>query len=272
MLSLGKVGHSIKRAIYMELITRLMAKGGWRPRMGVPPDVLSGSGHFGYDEESQIKAAIAKIADNTLATFERLASLWQQVRYLDRYSIPGDFVECGVWKGGAVGMMALAHRASTTRPSRTIHLFDSFEGLPEPCAEKDGNEATRLSKGRASGNLTSIRECVGTLAENRELLEGTLHYPSPLLKYHVGWFQESIPKASLESIALLRLDGDWYESTKVCLVNLYPKVVKAGVIIIDDYGHWEGCRRAVDEFVSTLEEPVLLHHIDYSGRYWIKIL
>jgi len=71
-------------------------------------------------------------------------------------------------------------------------------------------------------------------------------------------------------IALLRLDGDWYESTKICLDGLYNHVVPGGVVVIDDYGHWEGCRRAVDEFIAGSKHPIFLNHIDYTGRYWIK--
>ena len=89
---------------------------------------------------------------------------------------------------------------------------------------------------------------------------------------HQGWFQDTVPRdaAAVGPIALLRLDGDWYDSTKVCLEGLYPSVVKYGSIVVDDYGHFEGCRKAVDEFVADLGYPVMLHHVDYSGRYWIK--
>jgi hypothetical protein len=93
-----------------------------------------------------------------------------------------------------------------------------------------------------------------------------------LIHYHVGWFQDTLPHdaQALGAIALLRLDADWYESTAVCLKYLYPKVAKHGVVIIDDYGHFEGCRRAVDEFLASQRAPILLNHIDYTGRYFVK--
>ncbi|HXO21784.1 MAG TPA: TylF/MycF/NovP-related O-methyltransferase [Thermoanaerobaculia bacterium] len=261
----------LKARLYRRLIA-LPVRLGWRPSRGVPLGALTRKGSFGYDEEAAIRAAVRQVADHTMTTFERLASLWQQVRYLDRYAIAGDLVECGVWKGGAAGTMALAHLASAPRPSRTLHLFDSFEGLPEPSAEKDGAGATRYAADRAGGMLSPIDECVASPADSRELLEGRIHYPPELVVYHVGWFENTIPAAAptLGPIALLRLDGDWYESTRVALVNLYPKVVKGGIVVIDDYGHWEGCRRAVDEFLADLGEPVLLSHIDYTGRYWVR--
>jgi hypothetical protein len=97
-------------------------------------------------------------------------------------------------------------------------------------------------------------------------------YPSELIKVTVGWFQDTVPNAgsSMGPIALLRLDGDWYDSTKVCLNHLYGKVSRYGVIVVDDYGHFDGCRKAVDEFIAQLGIPVLLNHIDYTGRFWSK--
>jgi hypothetical protein len=228
---------------------------------------------FGYDEEAAIKEAVDKIKRHTMTSFERLASLWQQVRYLDRYDIPGCLVECGVWRGGSVGLMALAHRATRSAPKRAIHLFDSFEGLPEPKAALDDEHSVEYANGRGGGRLHSIGKCVGTLGENRQLLEEQLRYPASLLEYHVGWFQDTLPRdaASLGPVALLRLDGDWYESTRCCLDSLYEKVVAGGVVVVDDYGHYGGCRRAVDEFLGARKEPVLLSHIDYTGRYWVKM-
>ena len=244
---------------------------GWRPGRATPLRDGYLRAEFGVDDEAAIKAAVRRVRGNTMTSFERLATLWQQVRYLDRYGIAGALVECGTWRGGSVGMMALAHLATEPTPTRTIHLFDSFEGLPEPTA-KDGAKAARYAGGRITGALDTIDACSAPLEDNRALLEGEIGYPDALLTYPQGWFQETVPAAapSLGSIALLRLDGDWYESTVVCLEHLYPLVPPGGVVVIDDYGHWEGARRAVDEFVAALDEPVLLSHIDYTGRYWVR--
>jgi len=248
-----------------------LGRRGWRPARATPLRDGYIDAAFGIDEEAAIKAAVRRVRANTMTSFERLASLWQQVRYLDRFGIEGSLVECGTWRGGAVGMMALAHLATEPTPSRSIHLFDSFEGLPEPTAD-DGAKAASYARGRTTGALDTIDACVAPLADNRALLEGAIGYPRDLLTYHQGWFQDTVPAAAPElgPIALLRLDGDWYESTVVCLDHLYALVPPGGIVVIDDYGHWEGCRKAVDEFLETSEEPILLSHIDYTGRYWVK--
>jgi hypothetical protein len=244
---------------------------GWRPGRATPLRDGYLRAEFGVDEETAIKAAVRRVRGNTMTSFERLATLWQQVRYLDRYGIAGALVECGTWRGGSVGMMALAHLATEPTPRRSIHLFDSFEGLPEPTA-KDGAKAARYAGGRVTGALDTIDACTAPLEDNRALLEGDIGYPTELLTYHPGWFQATVPAAapSLGPIALLRLDGDWYESTVVCLRHLYPLVPPGGVVVIDDYGHWEGARQAVDEYFAAHGSPLLLHRIDYTARIAVK--
>ncbi len=254
-----------------EIIRRVQE--GWRPSRCIPLDDVYMVGRFGYDDEEAIKTAISRVRDHTMVSFERLASLWQQVDYLDRFEVPGALVECGVWKGGTVGMMALAHLRSAVRPIRHLHLLDSFEGLPEPRADVDGSSAADYAGGHDTGSLRSIGRCVSPLDDSRRLLEQQIGYPVDLVHYHVGWFEETLPRdaAVIGRIALLRLDGDWYESTRVCLEHLYSNVVCGGVVVIDDYGHWEGCRRAVDEFTAARGEPILLNHLDYTGRFWVKL-
>jgi hypothetical protein len=221
-----------------------------------------------YDEEQAAREAIALVEDHTMLSYQRLITLWQQVRYLDRAGIPGCLVECGTWKGGAAALMALAHR-SAGKPSRHLHLFDSFQGLPEPDRTRDGEMAVRYAGERASGDLRSIGKCVGTLEENRHVLTSAAQYPPSLTHYHGGWFQDTlrVVPPSIGEIALLRIDGDWYESTKICLESLFPQVRSGGIVVIDDYGKWSGCRQAVNEYMETLERPLFLNHIDAAGRY-----
>jgi O-methyltransferase len=223
-----------------------------------------------YDEEDLAREALETVDAFTMTSYPRMVTLWQQVRYLDRVGIPGSLVECGTWRGGACGMMALAHQTRGT-PTRAIHLFDSFVGLPEPLAEKDGSAATQYAGGKATGALNSIRRCVASLEDNERLLGEIIGYPRELTVYHVGWFEETVPAAvhEVDPIALLRIDGDWYESTRVCLRHLYPVVSPGGIVVIDDYGRWMGCRRAVDEFLAELERTPFLNHIDGTGRYLI---
>jgi O-methyltransferase len=237
---------------------------GWRPSSlrSVRPDDLRWN--YGYENESSVKEAIARVTPYTVLSLDRLASLWWQLDYLDRQDVTGALVECGVRLGGASAMMALAHM-SHGAPARELHLFDSFSTMPPPSSE-DGPLAPTLSKNWTEENLDYSMEI------SRNLLLNLVRYPEALLQYHVGWFQDTVVQAAekIGPIALLRLDGDWYDSTKVCLDALYPKVNKGGIVVIDDYGHFEGCRRAVDEFSSNLPKPFLLHRIDCTGRYWIK--
>jgi len=239
----------------------------------VPPSrVPKRSEHpaLNYDEEEVAREAIALVESHTMLSYQRLVTLWQQVRYLDRAGIQGALIECGTWKGGAAAMMALAHRQSGT-PHRELHLFDSFEGLPEPDRAHDGDMAVQYAGARASGILRSIGKCVGALEDNRHAVGAIAKYPASLTHFHVGWFQETLRAlpAGVADIALLRIDGDWYESTKICLDVLFPQVVSGGIVVIDDYGKWSGCRKAVDEFMARLPRPLLLNHIDAAGRYLI---
>jgi hypothetical protein len=169
-------------------------------------------------------------------------SLWDEVCQLDVEGIPGALVECGCWKGGCVGTMALAH-ISGGNPWRGVHLFDSFEGLPEP-GEQDGDKAK-----------AHVGLCKADLADARTLFRSRVGYPEDLVIYHVGWFENTVPTSDTGPIALLRLDGDWYESTKVCLEHLYQRIAPGGYLVIDDYMAWERCKRAVDEFFQSRERP-----------------
>ncbi|MEI6609644.1 MAG: TylF/MycF/NovP-related O-methyltransferase [Deltaproteobacteria bacterium] len=238
---------------------------------------------LGFELEDEATACIQVVRHNTMLSKRRLVTLYQQVAYCERYGIPGAFVECGVWKGGAMGMMAQANM-QTGKSRRHLHLFDVFQEICEPDAAVDGEKALRevqqyMGSGHDKGKLqplTGIYNFMGgpgTLAENRKLLEKTIGYPVELLQYHVGWFQETLPAVheAIGPIAILRLDGDWYASTKVCLEYLFDKVVKGGIVIIDDYGTYEGCRRAVDEFMNTECVQAYLGSIDSDCRYFVKL-
>jgi hypothetical protein len=178
-------------------------------------------------------------------------------------------VECGVWKGGCAGFAAAAVRDAGHR--RDIHLFDSFQGLPEP-GGKDGPQAADYSDGRAGGKLESTGKCVASLSDVQDLFRHLAIDPARV-KYHVGWFQDTLPsvREAIGPIALLRLDGDWYDSTMVCLKNLYPLVVSGGFIILDDYGQWAGCRKAFEDYQESEKlGAIALARIDYTGVYFVK--
>lgn len=238
---------------------------------------------LGYDFEGEAMALIPLVRAYTMTTLPRLITLYQQVRYCETAGIPGAFVECGVWKGGSMGLMALANaRLSTTR--RDLHLFDAFTEICEPDERVDGARALRevrawTASAGTQGRLrplTGVYDAFGgpgTLEENRTLLEQVIGYDPDRVHYHVGWFQDTLPEeaAAVGPIAVLRLDGDWYASTKVCLEHLYDQVVPGGVVIIDDYATYDGCRKAVDEFIALRGLKVFLAHVDPDCRYWIKV-
>jgi len=180
-------------------------------------------------------------------------------------------------------MAAANMNLSSTR--RHLHLFDSFEEICAPNETVDGEMAltwVKTSLGNSAptkGELIPLRGIYdkfggpGDIQTCRSLIEDKINYPSEYTHYHKGWFQNTLPERSkqIDKIAILRLDGDWYESIKVCLENLYSKVVKNGFIIIDDYGLYAGCKKAVDEFLKSLGKKYYLHYSSWSCRYFIKI-
>lgn len=208
--------------------------------------------------------AVKLVQPYTMVGFERLINAYDLVRRAEEQKLRGAIVECGVFKGGSAAMMTMA-----ASPERKVWLFDSFEGLPEPTVE-DGAMAVEYAGDRASGALEPIGQCVGPLEVVKELFFDKLHVDRSRVEIRQGWFQDTLPTARHEigPIAVLRLDGDWYDSTKVCLDNLYDLVISGGFVIIDDYGYWEGCRRAVDEFLAARGLHVTLNVVDDSGVWF----
>lgn len=237
-----------------------------------------------YDHESEARGAISRIRNNTMLSYAPLVSLFQQVRHCELNGIAGSFVECGVWKGGAVGLMALASKRYGAG-TRDLHMFDAFSDICEPDPEHDGdfvlNNMARLSgtdKSVFAGRLRPVTGTYdshgghGTIEIVRSLLEDELGYDGSQLHFHRGWFQETLPQMapSMPPIAILRLDGDFYASTRVCLEYLYDKVVPGGFVILDDYGTREGCRKATDEFRASRGISSFIHHVNQDCRYWVK--
>ncbi len=159
---------------------------------------------------------------------------------------PGCVVECGVWRGGmSAGMVEVLGS------KRRYFLFDSFEGLPAAHEELDG--ASAIAWQRDANSPTYYNNCTAAEAEAAAAMKLSGATSFSLVK---GWFNETVPRFVPPSeIAVLRLDGDWYESTRVCLENLYPRVAPGGIVIVDDYYNWDGCARAVNEFVSSIATP-----------------
>lgn len=213
--------------------------------------------------------ALFQVRPATMTTPVRCRTLWDQCLDLFQRRVPGALVECGVWRGGSAGVMALAARHAGER--RALHLFDSFEGLPEP-KEIDEAAARDYSGGRSSGELTPIARCIAGREEVERFMFGRLNADRALVHFHVGWFQNTVPAdvPQIGDIALLRLDGDWYESTQVCLEHLYPKLARGGIVVLDDYFNWAGCRKATDEYRAQHGITSELIRIDVDSGYWIK--
>lgn len=238
---------------------------------------------IGYEFEENSIDGIKMVRKHTMLPYVNLVTLYEQVRYCELNKIEGDFVECGVWKGGAVGLMAIANLEYGSQ-RRALHLFDAFEEICAPNEDFDGKKAINEVKKLVGKNsyvkgelkpLTGIYDRFGgpgNIQVCKDLIEQTLNYPKDMVHYHKGWFQNTLPAKApdIEKIAILRLDGDWYESTKVCLENLFDKVVPGGFIIIDDYGAYSGCKKAVDEFFISKKVKSYLNYSNWCCRYIVK--
>lgn len=210
-------------------------------------------------------ADIVRVLPNTMVPPARLMNAYDSMRFLEQHAIEGHVAECGVWEGGCIGLMACASRRSGG--ARTFHLFDSFQGLPAPSTQ-DANVT-----GEKTAELTPIGAAVASREKAEELFYDVLRVDHERVVFHEGWFQDTVPIAarSIPSLAVLRVDGDWYESTKVCLKGLYDLVVEGGFVIVDDYGCFVGCRAAVDEFLAERGiDPKVLVPIDHEGVYFRK--
>ena len=205
----------------------------------------------------------------TMTSIERIASLCRSVEYVVRHDIPGDIVECGVWKGGS--MMAIAHTLARLGVTRRLHLFDTFKGMSEPTdADKSINGQLAADALATEDKNTSLNWAFSPLDEVKGHLRETGYDPSQVV-FVKGKVEVTIPDQAPDQIALLRLDTDWYESTYHELVYLYPRLSVGGVMIVDDYGHWEGARKAVDQYLAENNLKLLLNRIDYTGRIAVKI-
>src|SRR4051794_24576597 len=211
----------------------------------------------------------------TMTGVPRLQALIDAVRYCVRRDIPGAFAECGVWRGGSILAMILTLQELGIQ-DREIYLFDTFEGMTQPTerdvsalnrsALEDWNEARDRGErlypsffGPETFNVSAVR---ATLVATG--------YPPERLHLVEGPVEETVPDQAPDGLGLLRLDTDWYESTRHELVHLYPRLAEGGVLIIDDYGHWEGARRAVDEYFARSSPSLLLNRIDDTGRIAVK--
>ena len=232
--------------------------------------------HLGYeivtcapDFDQPTRELFEYVRPYTMTSIERMSALRKSVEYIVRCDIPGDIVECGVWKGGS--MMAVARTLIELGVTdRNLYLFDTFEGMSAPSG------ADRHFSGRAAADLlqtsdkkTSHVWAYGSLDDVKRAMRDT-GYDKRRVTFIKGKVEDTVPEYAPKEIALLRLDTDWYESTFHELTHLYPRLSAAGVLFLDDYGHWEGAKRAVDEYIRQQNLKLLLNRIDYTGRICVK--
>ncbi len=214
------------------------------------------------------KSLWRQVSTCTMTSKERVAALEGAVRYIHNAGIEGDFVECGVAAGGSVMAMAIVlHDLGTS--NRRIWLFDTFEGMPEPTEHDMGRfdtPAMKLYRKKHDPVDGWIKFGVDVVRDN--VL--TTGYPADNLEFVKGKVQETLPDRMPEQIALLRLDTDWYESTKAEMEHLFPKLQTGGLILIDDYYRWKGSRKAVDEYVAANDIRVFWSRIDENAVLGVK--
>ena len=238
-------GHPLKEILYRLRDPALVA------------DTVMRSAAVGWNRisPSEFSNLYRRVREHTMCSVARLHGLHEGVKWIVANHLGGDVVECGCARGGSAALMALSLRQLGER--RNLWLFDTFEGLPAPTANDPDYEIAELFTGSCLGQLDEVRE----LFRAQGVADG--------VRFVKGLFQDTIPQSPIERIALLHIDGDWYDSVKVCLDELYDKVVPGGIIQFDDYGYWKGARKAVDEFFAKRDIEASLKRLDYSGR-WLE--
>jgi O-methyltransferase len=245
------------------LVKAALAKSGWELARTAERDAQEVA-----DLSEADRGIVGRVAPFTMTSVARRASLLAAVDHIARNGVAGDIVECGVWRGGSMMAVALAlmARGDTTRD---LYLFDTFEGMSEPT---DADRAPGGESARAQLERTSRDHALWAVASLDDVQANlwSTGYPRERIHFVKGKVEDTIPATLPARIALLRLDTDWYESTRHELQHLYPLLSRHGVLIIDDYGHWQGARQAVDEYFADSAEPVFLHRVDYTARLLVK--
>ncbi len=231
----------------------------------IPPD------QYLIDMEPEFKKIWKKSEAFTMTSVERGYALYNAVRYIILNDVQGDFAECGVWKGGSC-MIAAMTLLELGVKDRKIYLYDTFSGMPEPSEHdfiaSNGRSVREKWLADDRGRGPGFGHWAVGVEAVRQNLEKT-GYPEDNFIFVEGPVEEMLNKIVPESLSILRLDTDWYESTKAELEILYPVLCSRGVLIIDDYGHFTGARTAVDDYFIG-RDPILLNRIDYTGRIGIK--
>lgn len=213
---------------------------------------------------------IESVANYTMTSFDRRLSLINAIDYILENKINGDIVECGVWKGGSM-LLAAKRMFQNNCLDKKFYLYDTYNGMSEPTANdiqydgKDANELLKLNK----KDENNMMWCYAPIEHVKNLMKES-NYPFDKFLFVKGKVEDTIPQTIPDKISLLRLDTDFYESTKHELEHLFPLLSPGGILIIDDYGHWQGARKAVDNYFSMNNIPIYMSRVDYTGRIAVK--
>lgn len=245
------------------MLNRIIRKVAWLAGYAPIPDHAAGA-------SSEVRDTIDRCRPYTTTSAQRIMAVCDAVEYVVRNGIPGDFVECGVWKGGSSMAAALTY-LRLGKTDINLRLYDTYEGMSEPTAA-DVTLASRKSAKEllAASNRDAPIWCYSPYGEVEANLSST-GYPKEHIHLIKGKVEDTIPSQAPDAISVLRLDTDWYESTKHELVHLFPRLSPGGVLILDDYGFWAGARKAVDEYIAEQNLQILLGRIDYTGRIAVKL-
>ena len=248
----------------IKFINKVLGRLGWRLqdiKNSLPEDI---------HQDEDFKRIYNKCRPYTMTSVERMYQLYMAVTYVIKNEIKGSFVECGVWKGGS-SMLIAETLMQLGVTDRELYLYDTFDGMSEP-DENDLDLQGISAQKQLENSKKSKQESVWCYSPQEEVKENMLRTKYPESKLHLikGKVEETIPGKIPVTIALLRLDTDWYTSTKHELEYLYPLLSNNGPLIIDDFGHWEGAKKAVIEFFLHQDFKPLISRIDYTGRIVIK--
>lgn len=251
-----------RRARGSRLLGRLAAAG--LRRLGLDPSLLRLS-----DLSPEDRRIVRLVGPYTMTSVARVVALVQAVRHVSRRGIPGAVVECGVWRGGSL-MAAAATLLAEGDGGRAIYGYDTFDGMVAPGTADVAYDGTAAAEQLARTRAGTGVWCRAGVEEVRANLARTA-YDAAHVRLVAGPVERTLPEAAPPGpIALLRLDSDWYASTRHALEHLYPRLVSGGILVLDDYGHWLGARRATDEYLDTLPVPPFLVRVDYTGRVAVK--
>ncbi len=220
-----------------------------------------------HDIDAATAETIRRVRHHTLTSHARVAALCEATRSLTRQCVPGAFVECGAWRGGSMMAVALTLLAEGDT-SRDLYLFDTFTHMPPP-GEADVRHDGVPASVFFDADIEVPEHFTHLSADAVRTAMVTTGYPAERIHLVEGLIEDTVPDRAPDEIALLRLDTDWYASTRHELEHLYPRVAPGGVLLIDDYGHYLGARRAVDEHFGT-DRAEHFHRIDDSGRLVVK--